>query len=333
MIGNYTTVMEKIILSGMQPTGYLHIGHYVGVLKNFLDLQEQFHCFYMIADLHALTTYYRDAHKIQIYCLSMLANWLAVGINPNKATLFLQSDVPEHCELNVILSMYTPTSWLFRNPTYKEKKENQASDLSSYGFLGYPVLQASDILLYQADIVPIGEDQLPHLEITREIAQRFNQFNGDVFVLPKEKLSHVPKINGIDGRKMSKSYHNTINLNDSITDTEQKIKKMVTDPQRVRKEIPGDPEVCTVYDYHKIFHNPDIQSIAEACKTAKIGCVECKGKIATHINYMLQPIREKSESYMQDPESLKQILQEGKEKASKYAQATMNKVRQSMYTA
>ena len=241
------------VLSGMQPSGRLHLGNLLGALENWKTLQEQNECFFFVADWHALSTNFEDTSQLQTFGREILIDWLAAGIDPERATLFIQSHVPEHATLNLLLSMITPVPWLERNPTYKEKKEQiEGRDLSTHGFLGYPVLQAADILLYKADAVPVGKDQLPHLELTREIARRFNSLYMPVLVEPKELLTEFPKVAGTDGRKMSKSYGNTINLSDPEPDVRQKLKTMVTDPARVKREDPGNPEVCAVFDFHKI---------------------------------------------------------------------------------
>ena len=318
------------LLSGIQPTGELHIGHYLGVLNNFKNLQEEFSCHFMIANLHAVTLHYKDYSKVHDFISNILSDWLAIGIDPEKSVVFVQSDVPEHAELNLILSMYTPVSWLKRNPTYKDKKEQVDEEIDHFGFLGYPVLQAADILLYEADIVPIGEDQLPHLELTREIARRFNHFYGDALKIPKAKLSDYPKVLGTDGRKMSKSYGNTINLSDTMETLSKKVMKMKTDPARIKKEDFGHPEVCPVYSYYSFFAPQNEGMVADSCRKAKIGCVECKSMILESIQKALTPFREKKNELKSKTKELNDIFQEGAKKARNAAGKTLQKVKEKM---
>ena len=317
----------KIILTGMQPTGYLHLGHYLGVLTNLVQFQQSYNSYYMIADWHALTTFYEDYKLVKQYILGIVSDWLAAGIDPNKATIFVQSKIQEHAELHLILSMYTPTSWLIRNPTYKDKQENSSKVLDSYGFLGYPVLQAADILLYQADIVPIGEDQLPHLELTREIARRFNNFHGVILKEPQAKLSEYPKVLGLDGRKMSKSYFNTLNLNDDVTLFESKFMKMQTDPNRIKKTDIGNPKVCTVFSYYSFFAKEEEDKIVNACTTGQIGCVDCKRNILSKINANLENFRDKKDSNMRNPQLLEDIIEAGTKKAKAIASQNLNTIK------
>lgn len=319
------------ILSGMRPTGKLHLGHLLGVLQNWVNLQDSYECFFEIADWHALTTHYRETEEVVENVFNMVCDWLAVGIDPNKSVIFRQSDVLEHAELFLLLSMIVPLPWLERNPTYKEQlREMEGRDLFTYGFLGYPVLQAADILIYRADTVPVGEDQLPHLELTREIARRFNYFYSPIFPEPQAKLSEVPELVGIDGRKMSKSYGNTIPLDTEEEELKKLVKSMITDPARIRRNDPGHPEVCTVFTYHKIFNKDDIKEIDEACRNAQIGCVECKMKLAEKLNEFLTPIREKRKIYSRDKDLTWGILIEGNKKARIEAQKTMELVREVM---
>ncbi len=291
----------------MQPSGLLHLGNLLGALDNWKALQDQYECFFFIADWHALSTNYADTSRIREFVHEMLVDWLAVGIDPNKATIFIQSSNPDHAILHLLLSMITPIPWLERNPTYKEKQEQIADrDLATYGFLGYPVLQAGDILLYKADFVPVGKDQLPHLELTRELGRRFNSIYKSVFPEPQELLTSFPKVLGTDGRKMSKSYGNTINLSDSEPVVRQKLKTMVTDPARVRRSDPGNPDICPVYDFHKIYSSPQvIERVNRECRTAEIGCIDCKKLAADAMVTKLSPIWEARTQFSNDPSRYK----------------------------
>lgn len=325
--------MNKKILSGMQATGRLHIGHYFGVLMNYVRLQEEYDCYFMVANLHSLTAFYpnyRDAHK---FIAPLVSDWLAAGINPDKAAIFVQSDVPQHSELALILSMYTPTSWLTRNPTYKEKQENIDKDIDSYGFLGYPVLQAADIFLYESQFVPIGEDQLPHLELSREIARRFNHYNSPndpVLVIPQPLLSQFPKVLGTDGRKMSKSYGNTIDLADSEDVIDAKLKKMKTDTGRVRRTDPGNPENCPVFSYYDFFDPGNKEYVAEGCRSAALGCSDCKALLSVSVKKRLEPFRKMRQQTQENPSIIQDVLTAGAAKAEKVAQTTMTKIKDSM---
>jgi len=391
---------EKIVVSGMRPTGRLHLGHYFGVIKNWLKLQEsEGERFIFIADWHALTTAYDKTDELAKNRRELMLDWLACGLDPDKNTLFVQSGVKQHAELFLIFSMITPKSWLELNPTYKDLKFNllklerikqeflkklrgAAAELAgrlelnledeklfeklieeemaeavvraifegaaegellkslnvekslyhkidTYGFLGYPVLQAADILVYKANLVPVGEDQLPHLELTREIARRFNRLYGETFPEPQPLLTETPKVVGIDGRKMSKSYQNAIYLSDTPKEVEKKVRSMVTDPQRVRKTDPGRPEICAVFTLHKLFADqPTLKMIEEDCKTARIGCVECKKMLAREINEFLEPIRERRNYFESNPDELEGIFREGTKKASQRAELTLREVRE-----
>lgn len=317
----------------MQPTGKLHIGHYLGVLTNYVSMQDDYDSYYMIADWHSMTVFYPNFTEAHSYVKDMVSDWLAAGIDPEKAVIFLQSNVKQHSELQLILSMYTPISWLQRNPTYKEKQENIDRDIDSHGFLGYPVLQAADILLYSGEVVPIGEDQLPHLELTREIARRFNHFNRkgeDIFAIPEPLLSRFPKVLGTDGQKMSKSYNNTITLTETEDDLDKKIRKMKTDTSRIKRDDPGNPEVCPVYSYYDFFAEDLKDSVGHACREASIGCIDCKKNIIERMNSVLQPFRDKKKEAEENPDLIKDILKDGAEKASLVAEKTMDMVRSSM---
>ena len=316
------------VLSGMRPTGKLHLGNYLGALKNWIALQKDYKCFYFVADWHALTTDYEDPSKISEYSLEMVIDWLASGIDPEKSTLFIQSWVKEHAELHLLFSMITPVSWLERNPTYKElRQELKHKDLATYGFLGYPVLQAADILIYKAEYVPVGVDQLPHLELTREIARRFNYFYGECFPEPKAKLTEIPKVPGTDGRKMSKSYNNAIYLSDTKEEMWEKIRTMVTDTNRKRRRDPGDPDKCPVFALHKAFSTQDTRDIViKGCKTAEIGCIDCKRLLFKHMMEELLPVMERREKYSNNKELVIDILVEGSERARRIAKETLNEV-------
>ena len=320
------------VLSGMQPSGRLHLGNLLGALENWKTLQKQNECFFFVADWHALSTNFEDTSQLQTFGHEILIDWLAAGIDPERATLFIQSHVPEHAMLNLLLSMITPVPWLERNPTYKEKKEQiEGRDLSTHGFLGYPVLQAADILLYKADAVPVGKDQLPHLELTREIARRFNSLYMPVLVEPKELLTEFPKVAGTDGRKMSKSYGNTINLSDPEPDVRQKLKTMVTDPARVKRKDPGNPEVCAVFDFHKIYSTAaTVDQINSECRTAEIGCIDCKKFVADSMVERLSPIWEARKTLEGNPKRLEEVVQLGCKQATKVSQETISEVKEAM---
>jgi tryptophanyl-tRNA synthetase len=323
---------NKRIVSGMRPTGKLHLGHYHGVLSNWLELQKEFECFFFAADWHSLTTEYANTDGIKESIREMVLDWLAFGIDPEQSTIFEQSMVPQHAELNLILSMITPVSWLERNPTYKEMQENLAArDLSTFGFLGYPVLMASDIIVYKATRVPVGQDQIPHLEITREIARRFNHLYGVVFPEPAALLTETPKVLGLDGRKMSKSYGNAIFLSDDAEETRKKVMSMVTDVQRPRRADPGEPDRCVAFTLHSLYV-PDEQraEIVTACRGAQIGCVDCKKILAGHVVETLEPFRVRRRDLEAQPGLVEDVLAEGSRKATIQAQSTMVEVRKAL---
>jgi tryptophanyl-tRNA synthetase len=329
------TSQRKRVLSGMRSTGKLHLGNYVGALQNWVRMQDQYECFFFIADWHALTTDYADTSKVKENSLEVLLDWLAAGLDPDRSTLFIQSHIPLHAELHLLFSMITPLGWLERVPTYKEQRENiTEKDLTTYGFLGYPVLQAADILIYKGNFVPVGEDQVPHVELTREIARRFNQFYGKsrpVLPEPQPLLTPTPKLPGTDGRKMSKSYGNTILLTDAEPVVRQKLKTMVTDPARVRRTDPGNPDLCPVGDLHKIFSSQETMArVNEGCRSAGIGCIECKGWAADALLKVLLPIQERRKKYEENPRLAWDILMTGTGKAAKVAEATMKEVRAAM---
>lgn len=390
------------VLSGMRPTGSLHLGHYNGVLKNWIKLQHEYECLFFVADWHALTTHYDTPEVIEESVWEMVIDWLAAGVDPANATIFIQSRVPEHAELHTLLSMITPLSWLERVPTYKDQQEKLSSkDLSTYGFLGYPLLQSADILIYKANQVPVGEDQIPHIEFTREIARRFNhiygkekgfeekaeaaikklgskkgslyeemrsayQTSGDeealdaaralieeqqgmsmgdkerllgylegggkmILIEPEYKLTPASKMPGLDGQKMSKSYHNTISLREDVDTVAKKIKTMPTDPARIRRTDPGDPQKCPVWQLHEIYSDEPTQQWAQhGCKSASIGCIECKGPVIEGVLQELKPIQARALQYAEDPMLVKNIVAEGSEKARKLARETMRDVRDAM---
>jgi tryptophanyl-tRNA synthetase len=327
-----SATLRKRVLSGMRSTGKLHLGNYVGALDNWVRMQDEYECFFMVADWHALTTDYADTSRVKQNTLEVALDWLAAGLDPEKCVIFIQSHVPAHAELHLLFSMITPLGWLERVPTYKEQRENiKDKDLGTYGFLGYPVLQSADILVYKADVVPVGEDQVAHVELTREIARRFNGFYGEVFPEPKSLLTPAPKLPGTDGRKMSKSYGNTIMLTDPEPVVRQKLKTMVTDPARVRRSDPGNPDVCPVGDLHKIFSSKEtIEKVSIGCRSAGIGCIECKSWAADALVQLLNPMQERRKKFEENPRLAWDILEAGTERARKAAGATMDDVRGAM---
>ena len=324
--------MPNRVLSGMQPSGLLHLGNLLGALENWKSLQEQYECYFFVADWHALSTNYADTSRIKEFTQELLFDMLATGIDPNRSTVFVQSTVPNHAILYLLLSMIVPIPWLERNPTYKEKQEEiKERDLSTFGFLGYPVLQAADILLYKPDYVPVGKDQLPHLELTRELARRFNSLYQPVFPEPKELLTQFPKVLGTDGRKMSKSYGNTINLSDTEPVVRQKLKTMVTDPARVRRTDKGNPDVCPVFDFHNIFSSSSvIEEVKVGCRTAAIGCIDCKKQVADAMVERLQPTWDARANLKAKPAVVQEIIQEGSHKASHFSSQTLLEVKEAM---
>ena len=323
---------KKRVLSGMQPSGLLHLGNLMGALDNWRKLQDEYECYYFIADWHALTTQYADTSNVRRFIHEMVIDWLAAGIDPEKSVIFQQSRLPEHAVLHVLLSMITPLPWLERVPTYKEKMEQvQDKDLHTYGFLGYPVLQAADILIYKADFVPVGIDQLPHLELTREICRRVNAFYGEVLPEPQPLLTQYPKLLGTDGRKMSKSYNNTINLSDSPGEITKKIMAMVTDPARVRRQDPGNPDVCPLFALDRIFAPKEwCDHVDVECRRAGIGCVDDKKELLKHLLAYLKPIQDKRKELSADPGKIAGIIAEGSAKARALAQNTLAEVNEAM---
>jgi tryptophanyl-tRNA synthetase len=336
----------KRVLSGMRPTGKLHLGNYMGALHNWVRLQHEYDCYFFIADWHALTTDYADTSQIKSNTREVILDFLGAGLTPEKSVLFVQSDVKQHAELHLLFSMITPLGWLERVPTYKEQQENiTGKDLSTYGFLGYPLLQSADILIYQPDFVPVGQDQVAHVELTREVARRFNQFypraegspaqgtelkvqGSEILPEPQVLLTPSPKLPGTDGRKMSKSYGNTILLTDPEPVVRKKLKPMVTDPARVRRTDPGNPDICPVGDLHKVFSSQETMAkVYDGCKTASIGCIECKGWVADSVVRVLEPIQERRNGYEANPKKVAEILEDGKNRATARAEQTMVEVR------
>jgi tryptophanyl-tRNA synthetase len=324
------TSAKARVVSGMRPTGKLHLGHLVGALKNWTELQERYDCFYFVADWHALTSDYADTRGLADNALDNVADWIAAGVDPDRSTLFVQSLVPEHAELYLLLQMVVPIPWLERVPTYKEQQEQLAEkDLSTLGFLGYPLLQTADIAIYDGRFVPVGEDQVPHLELSREAIRRFHQFYGEVLVEPQPLLTPTPRLPGLDNRKMSKSYGNTIDLTDDADALTRKVRQMFTDPKRIRADIPGTVEGNPVFTYHDTF-NPDIEEVDDLktrYRLGKVGDVEVKTKLARAMNAVLEPMRERRREVMARPEQLREILVEGSRRARTVAQNTMERVR------
>jgi len=316
------------VLSGMRPTGKLHLGNYLGALDNWVRLQDEYDCFYFVASWHALTTDAENSGQAPESTIEMLADWLGAGLDPQRSTLFIQSLVPEHAELHLLFSMVTPVGWLERVPTYKEMVEQLGLESPSYGLLGYPLLQAADILMYKPQWVPVGIDQVPHVELTREVARRFNNTWKPVFPEPRAKLTQIPKVPGTDGRKMSKSLGNAILLSDTPEEITAKIRPMITDPARKRRSDQGTPDLCPVFDLHKIF-TPEAprEACATGCRTAGIGCLDCKAVLLTHMVPPLAGIRERRERFAAKPRELVEILHEGSKKAREFAKKTMDEVR------
>ncbi len=337
-----SSTVARRVLSGMRPTGKLHLGNYMGALKNWVRLQNErdgsgarkYDCYFFIADYHALTTDYADPGMVAQNTLDVALDWLGAGLLPEQCVMFVQSHVPQHAELHLLLSMITPLGWLERVPTYKEQQENlTGKDLSTYGFLGYPLLQSADILIYQADLVPVGQDQVAHIELTREVARRFNHFypaESAILPEPQALLTPSPKLPGTDGRKMSKSYGNTILLTDPEPVIRQKLKPMVTDPARVRRTDPGEPDICPVGDLHKVFSTPETMAkVYEGCRSAGIGCIECKGWVADSIVRELAPIQQRRSQFNQA--SVMEVLYEGAVRARHRAAQTMAQVNDALH--
>jgi tryptophanyl-tRNA synthetase len=324
--------MKDRVFSGMRPTGKLHLGHLIGALNNWIALQDTYECYYGIVDWHALTTDYADVTALRGNVTEIALDWLASGIDPDRSTLLIQSRVPAHAELHVLFSMITPVPWLERVPSYKEQQQQLSNkDLSTYGFLGYPLLQAADILVYRAKAVPVGEDQVAHIELTREVARRFNNFYGVTFPEPQALLTPTPRLLGIDGRKMSKSYNNCIYLSDSPKEIRAKAKTMITDPARTHRSIPGNPEVCNVFDYHKIFTPAEkVSEIDRGCRTAALGCVDCKGILSGNLIQLTEPIYERRLGWEGRRNEVLDILYAGSTSARAVTEAVMQDARSAM---
>lgn len=323
---------KQRVLSGMRPTGKLHLGNMVGALDNWRNLQEEYECFFFVADWHALTTEYANTGIIRENIRDMVIDWLSVGLSPEKSVLFIQSKIMEHAELHLLLSMITPLPWLERVPSYKDQQQELTDhDLSTYGFLGYPLLQTADIIIYKAHKVPVGIDQVPHVELSREIARRFNYFYGEVFPLPEPMLTEVPKLLGIDGRKMSKSYDNAIYLSDPPEEIRRKVGLMFTDPNRIKRSDPGNPDICNVFAFHKFFSPPElVERVNVDCRRAAIGCVQDKKNLAEVLVSALAPLHERRARFLESPSLVEEILEEGCQRARRIAVQTMEEVRTAM---
>jgi len=326
---NKNNHQTKTVFSGLRPTGPCHLGHLAGALRNWLKLQNKYRCYYSIVTWHGFSSEYMKSVSVRENTFEVAADWLSIGLDPKKCTIFVQSEVKEHAELHLLLSMIIPLPWLQRVPTFKEmQKELPDKDLNTYGFLGYPVLQTADIILYKAEIVPVGEDQAYHLELAREIARRFNHLYGEVFPEPQMLLTEVPKLSGTDGRKMSKSFGNAINLKDSREEIRQKISTMKTDVRRKRRSDPGEPNDCPVFTLHKAFVSKDKrEELAEECRKAGIGCLDCKNVVIESIIHILNPFWEKRRVLESNPDLVWETLEEGNKRARKDAQKTMDEVR------
>jgi len=324
---------RRRVVSGMRPTGKLHLGHLVGALKNWVALQDTYDCYYFVADWHALTSHYADTSEVVTSALDNVADWIAAGLDPERSELFIQSLIPEHAELGLLLGMITPIPWLERVPTYKEQIDQLSErDLSSIGFLGYPLLQTADVIMYDASFVPVGDDQVPHLELSREIVRRFNNFYGEVFVEPQALLTPVPRLPGLDNRKMSKSYANTIDLTDDAETVKKKVRQMYTDPKRVRADIPGTVEGNPVFIYHDVFNanTAEVDDLKARYREGKVGDVEVKTKLTAAINAVLEPMRARRADLDARPDYVKDVLFEGSRKARVEAAETMARVRDAM---
>lgn len=333
ILKNMTKKSKEVVVSGMRPTGRLHLGHFFGVLKNWQELQKKYSCYFFVADWHSLTTEYAKTEIIQNSITTIVIDWLAAGINPDQAILFVQSQVPEHAELHLLLSMITPLGWLERVPSYKElKQENKTKDLSTYGFLGYPLLQTSDVAIYKARHIPVGQDQVAHIELAREIIRRFSHlYSTDILPEPKALLTQGAKILGTDGRKMSKSYDNCVYLSDSVEEANKKFMAYITDPQRKLRGDPGNPDVCPIYAFHQLVTPAaQIEEINRGCRSAAMGCVDCKKTLLTHLNSSLEEFRNKRKELEKNPKIVYDILKEGSLKASAVARETLKEVRSAM---
>jgi tryptophanyl-tRNA synthetase len=324
--------MDEYVLSGLRPTGRVHLGNYFGAIRNWVRLQDSYRCYFFIADWHALTSDYADPSNVRQSTFDAVADWLAAGLDPKKSTLFLQSAIKQHAELHLLLSMVTPLPWLERVPTFKDQQAQiEDKDLNTFGFLGYPLLQTADIIIYRASHVPVGEDQASHLELSREIVRRFNNFYGEVFPEPQPLFTATPKVPGLDGRKMSKSYNNTIGLTASADEIRALAMTMFTDPNRIRRKDPGNPDICNLFQFHRLFSDEaTIARVDHECRTAQIGCVDDKRLIAEIMIEKLRPIRERREEIDRDPQIVWDVLREGNEHARERAEETMKLVRGAM---
>ncbi|MBD3263605.1 MAG: tryptophan--tRNA ligase [Candidatus Omnitrophica bacterium] len=324
--------MKKVILSGMRPTGKLHLGHWVGALSNWVELQKNYKCFFMIADWHALMSEYKNASSIKENTFDNVCDWLSYGIDPESSVIFSQSEVEEHLQLFMIFASLTPLGWLSRCPTFKEQvKQLKEKDINTYAFLGYPALQAADIVLYRADFVPVGEDQIPHLELCREIARRFHSiYKKDIFKEPQPLLTQIPRFMGLDGRKMSKSYNNYISLDEEDSELERKISEMFTDPQRKKRKDPGRPHLCNIFNYYSIFSPGEKEQVDRECRNAARGCTDCKKRLIQIMKEFVSPRRRKKKELMRKKDYVAGILQDGKNKAKEAASSTMQRVREAM---
>lgn len=323
--------LKGTILSGMRPTGILHLGNYKGALENWVRLQDEYRCFFMVADWHALTTDYMEPAQIRQSTRDMVLDWLAAGLDPERSIIFRQSRVKQHAELHLLLSMIVPLGWLERVPTYKEQlRQLEERQIANYGFFGYPVLQTADIIIYKGTAVPVGEDQASHLELAREIVRRFNHLYRPVFPEPATLLTEVPVLPGIDGRKMSKSYNNYIAMSSAPQDVRERVSVMITDPARVRRKDPGNPEVCSVYAFHKVFSPGETEEIGHLCRTAGIGCVDCKGRLAGNLLKVMEPVHQRKVELEQNPDVVEEVLLAGEERARAVAEQTLTEVRSAM---
>ena len=323
---------KKRVLSGMRPTGKLHLGHLVGALSNWVRLQENYDCLFMVADWHALMSEYERYECLNGYIIDNVMDWLACGISPEKSIIFLQSEVQEHLDLYLLFSILTPIGWLERCPTYKEQLQNlKRRSIQTHAFIGYPVLQAADILIYEAELVPVGEDQLPHLELAREIVRRANYYFGINLPEPQPILTEVPRLPGLDGRKMSKSYGNVINLSENPNEIKRKVAKMITDPARIRKRDPGHPDVCSVFMYHRVFSKNEVEQIREDCQAGKVGCVECKKRLAKAIIDALAPIQERRRELEKDKDIVRDIIRRGNSQAREIAGRVWGRIREKIW--
>lgn len=322
---------KQRIMSGMRPTGNLHLGNYFGALENWVRLQDEFECFFSIVDWHALTTSYENTNEIKDNIMEIAIDWISAGLDPERSTIFLQSNIKEIAELHLLLSMIIPLSWLERCPTYKEQLQQLSEkNIRTYGFLGYPNLMATDILVHKASVVPVGEDQLPHLELTRELARRFNYLYGYTFPEPQARMNQIKTLPGLDGRKMSKSYNNTIALSDSPDIIREKVKNMITDPDKIKKNDPGHPDICSVYAFHKVFSEKTHQETYDVCKAGGLGCVSCKKNLAENIVAFMAPMYEKRLTLLNNKDRVIEIIREGTRHARKEAKLTLEEVRDKM---